>query len=356
MDNEYDVFISYSRKDSGLVLEIAEELSESGYNVWIDQDGIESGDAFKSVIVKAIKKSNLFLFFSSKTANESLWTVKEVNMAVHLKKYIIPVKLDDTEYNDSLLFDLVGLDYISYFENPSKGLRDILRSVKKHLGESEIDVKKVKEEIKELEKNGLQLYTDQRRVYDEIIAKKKLIGEINQACPVCGATNEINALFCPTCGWTYIPFQSKKMDEKRLTTAKKLWESRDKAGVVVEEVTGQTLPQAIMELIHDMVRVEGGTFMMGGTREQGEDAFDDEKPAHKVTLSSFSIGRYPITQDQWEAVMGSNPSHFKGAKLPVESVSWFDCQEFAQKLSEMTGRRFRLPTEAEWEYAARGGR
>lgn len=356
MDKGYDVFISYSRKDSGLVLEIAEKLTESGYDVWIDQDGIESGDAFKSVIVKAIKKSNLFLFFSSKTANESLWTVKEVNMAVHLKKYIIPVKLDDTEYNDSLLFDLVGLDYISYFENPTKGLRDILRSVKKHLGESEIDVKKVKEEIKELEKNGLQLYTDQRRVYDEIIAKKKLIGEINQACPVCGATNEINALFCPTCGWTYIPFQSKKMDEKRLNTAKKLWASRGKADVVVEDVPGQTLPQAIMELIHDMVRVEGGTFMMGGTREQGEDVFDDEKPAHKVTLSSFSIGRYPITQDQWEAVMGSNPSHFKGAKLPVESVSWFDCQEFAQKLSEMTGRRFRLPTEAEWEYAARGGK
>ena len=111
-----------------------------------------------------------------------------------------------------------------------------------------------------------------------------------------------------------------------------------------------------MELIHDMVKVEGGTFMMGGTREQGEDAFDDEKPAHKVTLSTFFIGRYPITQDQWEAVMGVNPSYFKGEKLPVEKVSWFDCQEFAKKLSEMTGRHFRLPTEAEWEYAARGGK
>lgn len=356
MDNEYDVFISYSRKDSELVLGIANKLTECGYNVWIDQDGIESGDAFKSVIVKAIKRSQLFLFFSSKTANESPWTVKEVNMAVHLKKFIIPVKLDNTEYDDSLLFDLVGLDYISYFENQEKGLRELLRSVKKHLGKSDVDVKKVKEEIKALEKDGLQLYADQQRVLDEIIAKKKLIGEVNQTCPVCGTSNEIRALYCPTCGWTYVPFQSKKMDEKRLATAKKLWASRGKSDVVIEEIPSHTLPQPIMELIHDMVRVEGGTFTMGGTREQGEDAFEDESPTHKVTLSTYSIGRYPVTQDQWEAVMGSNPSHFKGEKLPVESVSWFDCQDFAQKLSEMTGRRFRLPTEAEWEYAARGGK
>jgi len=356
MDNEYDIFISYSRKDSKLVLGIANKLTECGYKVWIDQDGIESGDAFKSVIVKAIKKSNLFLFFSSKTANASLWTVKEVNMAVHLKRFIIPVKLDDTEYNDSLLFDLVGLDYVSYFENPEKGERELLRSIKKHLGKSDVDVKKVKEEIKALEKDGLQLYTEQRRVLDEIIAKKKQIGETSQVCPVCGATNEISALYCSDCGWTYIPFQSKKMDEKRLTAAKKIWESRGKTDFIIEKVPSQTLPQPIMELIHDMVKVEGGTFTMGGTREQGEDAFEDEKPAHKVTLSSFSIGRYPITQDQWEAVMGSNPSHFKGEKLPVESVSWFDCQDFVKKLNEMTGRCFRLPTEAEWEYAARGGK
>lgn len=356
MEKEYDIFISYSRKDSELVLDIASKFSAEGYNVWIDRDGIESGDAFKSVIVKAIKRSKLFLFFSSKTANESPWTVKEVNMAVHLKKTIVPVKLDNTEYADSLLFDLVGLDYVSYYENPAQGLRELLRSLKKHLGKTGVDIKKIKEEIKVLEKDGLQLYTDQRRVFDEIIAKKKQIGESNQTCPVCGATNEINALYCPACGWTYIPFQSKKMDEKRLATSKALWASRGKADVTIEEVPAQILPQPIMELIHDMVKVEGGTFTMGGTPEQGNDAFDDEKPVHKVTLSTFSIGRYPITQDQWEAVMGSNPSHFKGEKRPVESVSWFDCQEFAKKLSEMTGRHFRLPTEAEWEYAARGGK
>ena len=111
----------------------------------------------------------------------------------------------------------------------------------------------------------------------------------------------------------------------------------------------------IQNLINNMVYVEGGTFMMGATAEQGSDADIDEMPVHKVKLSSFSIGRYEVTQEEWQAVMGSNPSDFKGPKRPVENVSWNDCQEFIRKLNVMTGRRFRLPTEAEWEYSARGG-
>ena len=115
------------------------------------------------------------------------------------------------------------------------------------------------------------------------------------------------------------------------------------------------LPPVIENLLHNMVYVDGGTFTMGATSEQGSDADSDEKPVHQVTLSSFSIGRYEVTQEEWQAVMGSNPSGFKGAKLPVERVSWEDCQEFIRKLNSMTGKHFRLPTEAEWEYAARGG-
>ena len=105
-----------------------------------------------------------------------------------------------------------------------------------------------------------------------------------------------------------------------------------------------------------MVAVEGGTFTMGATAEQGSDARDREKPAHQVTLSSYCIGQTEVTQELWLAVMGSNPSHFTGnLQRPVETVSWNDCQTFISKLNQLTGQNFRLPTEAEWEYAARGG-
>ena len=103
-----------------------------------------------------------------------------------------------------------------------------------------------------------------------------------------------------------------------------------------------------------MIPVNGGTFTMGATSEMTEPD-GDEKPMHQVTLSSYYIGETEVTQALWKAVMGSNPSYFKGDNLPVETVSWNDCQTFIRKLNGLTGRHFRLPTEAEWEYAARGG-
>lgn len=104
-----------------------------------------------------------------------------------------------------------------------------------------------------------------------------------------------------------------------------------------------------------MVEVRGGTFQMGATSVQGSDAENVEKPVHSVKLSSYYIGKTEVTQALWKAVMGSNPSYFKGDNLPVETVSWEDCQDFIARLNDLTGKRFRLPTEAEWEYAARGG-
>ena len=103
-----------------------------------------------------------------------------------------------------------------------------------------------------------------------------------------------------------------------------------------------------------MVYIQGGTFWMG-TDDNDEYVYDQEKPCHKVTLSSFSIGQTEVTQRLWKAVMGNNPSFFKGPNRPVECVSWDDCMEFIRKLNKLTGKNFRLPTEAEWEFAATCG-
>lgn len=108
----------------------------------------------------------------------------------------------------------------------------------------------------------------------------------------------------------------------------------------------------------DMIRVPGGTFQMGATSEQGSDVRDDEKPVHQVQLSDFYIGETEVTQELWKAVMGNNPSECRvGDDYPVNMVSWEDIvNDFLPKLNQLTGKTFRLPTEAEWEYAARGGR
>ena len=155
-----------------------------------------------------------------------------------------------------------------------------------------------------------------------------------------------------------------KKQETSSTPAKKKQKSKNSSSsqsslskpTVQKPVESKTSAESIIKrLIANMVYVEGGTFTMGATSEQGSDAESNEIPAHRVTLSSFSIGKYEVTQEEWEAVMGSNPSRFKGAKRPVVNVSWSDCRQFIRKLNSMTGKNFRMLTEAEWEFAARGG-
>lgn len=120
-----------------------------------------------------------------------------------------------------------------------------------------------------------------------------------------------------------------------------------------EQVSRRTF--TINGVTFSLLFVEGGTFTIGATPEQGMFSAFDEKPALEIKLRDYYIGETPVTQELWEAVMGSNPSHFIDAKRPVERVSWDDCKEFISKLSELLNIAFRLPTEAEWEYAAKGG-
>ena len=116
-------------------------------------------------------------------------------------------------------------------------------------------------------------------------------------------------------------------------------------------------PFNVRGVTFNMIYVEGGSFLMGATEEQNGVATNKEYPAHPVTLSSYYIGQTQVTQALWEAVMGNNPSVNRGnSQHPVENITWYDCQDFINKLNNLTGQKFKLPTEAEWEYAARGGK
>ncbi|WP_455077462.1 formylglycine-generating enzyme family protein [Prevotella sp.] len=124
----------------------------------------------------------------------------------------------------------------------------------------------------------------------------------------------------------------------------------------INETTDNDRVAKLLEKLNDdMVYIEAVEFTMGATKEHKGEANSDEKPAHPVVLNCFDLCKYEVTQELWEAVMGDNPSYFKGKNLPVENVSWDDCQMFIMKLNKLTGKKYRLPTEAEWEYAARGG-
>ena len=143
-------------------------------------------------------------------------------------------------------------------------------------------------------------------------------------------------------------------DAQTFTLEEKLQASKTEDKIKDEMDNAQTF--TVNGVAFKMIKVEGGTFPMGATPEQGNDADADESPTHPVTLNTYYIGETEVTQALWTAVMGSNPSYFQGDSLPVERVSWNEVQEFITKLNQLTGKQFRLPTEAEWEFAARGGK
>ena len=152
--------------------------------------------------------------------------------------------------------------------------------------------------------------------------------------------------------------QSQKRTTTQTSTAAKKQNTTTKPANKTSATTSSTnsnRQRILQELADNMVYVQGGTFTMGATDEQGSDAENNEKPAHNVTLSSYYIGKTEVTQELWQVVMGSNPSYYKGNRKPVDQVSWYDCQTFFSKLNSLTGKNYRLPTEAEWEFAARGG-
>lgn len=131
-----DIFISYSRADSKVVESFVQRLESSGYKVWIDRTNVHPGKSYKSIIVQAIEDSTVLLFFSSKDSNASLWPAKEIAIAVDRQKHIIPIKLDDTRYNQDVEFDLINLDYVDYCSktNREHEIEKLTRTLESLLG------------------------------------------------------------------------------------------------------------------------------------------------------------------------------------------------------------------------------
>lgn len=342
-ETKYDVFISSKSEDYHLAEKVYDFLTAKGLSVFLASKILEKlGESeYASKIDELLDNSTHLIVVSSKLDYiNSKWVKYEWSLfssdlksgyrqgnlltilsnSIELKN--LPASL---RHRQSFRLDAFQENIMGYLV-PEDGERaKRLQQIREQLENLETRKYQIEQEISEQEKALSGLRNEKRIVEDKIFdlrCERDIIYGGNQHISRTPLSKQSNV---------------KKQEE---SASKRLLKN------TTFEVNGVSF---------DMIKVEGGTFTMGATSEQGDDAHGNERPAHQVTLSDYIIGETEVTQELWQAVMGSNPSRFKGDNLPVERVSWNDCQEFIKKLNSLTGLQFRLPTEAEWEYAARGG-
>lgn len=309
-----DIFLSYSNEDRERVRPLVEALESQGWSVWWDRK-IPPGSTWHDTIQDSLKESKCVVVVWSRISVESEWVIIEAEKG-KARRALFPVFIDDVE--PPLSFTLIqGVRLIDWEGDTSHPeFRSLTSSIREIFGR-----KLSKNSILSVKRPSLSNIASYNRIY--ILTAAFLVVAVTASFLVWKTVNQNPKKILPslpTSGVTPAPPMSNKEDS----------------------VNGVTL---------EMVAIQGGSFMMGSDKDK------DSQPIHEVTLQPFYIGKYEVTQAQWNAVMGdsTNPASFKGDAMPLETVSWDDAVAFCKKLSEITGREYRLPTEAEWEYAARAG-
>ena len=290
---QFDVFLAHNSKDKPEVIKIANKLREGGLNPWLDKEQIFAGDNIQEVVFQGISRSKVGAFFISQNRLGAFQRNLELGAIIQF-----------------------------FLEKKEKGFRVIPI-----------------------------LLPDISDIPDELYHLKQ---------------------------WAWIRFTNSNVEEDKEALQDLIRGIRGREEVIPTPQPGSIINQKINRIpknaeyfaqdlgngvILEMVAIPGGTFIMGSP-ENEEGRISYESPQHQVTVPPFFMGKYPVTQKQWRAVaalgkvnidLKSDPSYFKGDNLPVESVSWNDAQEFCARLSRMANKTYRLPSEAEWEYACRGG-
>lgn len=288
MKYKYDVFISYSRRDyvdenynvipGNAIAEIQNVFDENGITYWFDKDGIYSGQEFIEIITGAIAESKMLIFISSKHSNESIWTAGEIFEALDGEKAIIPVKIDNCQYNKKFKLLIRPLDYIDYQENPQNALKDLLRAINKvkediaqkqreeeklrQEKEAEAKKEKIKEEISVLAKDCQRLTLQQIDVVNQIFEKQTYIGNTTKICPICDKEVSISSNFCSRCGWTFPILyyidgnDTYQLDEKQLSVARTNWRSINMVSELQTiksnlEIENQRLQRSLLQATED---------------------------------------------------------------------------------------------------------
>ena len=383
----YDIFISY-RSEGGF--ETAKHLNDllvrDGYNVSFDKNMAREGD-FDKILFDRIEQCRDFLVVVDRHAFDRMinpapdydpkkdWMRVEIAYALKLKRNIVSILLPGASYPKNLPEDLDKLDvkngpgysenYYDHFYDTLKNsfLHSVPRNVQHPIREAQgIKVATATANLKVKADLDCSFYVDgeeQEKLKAGRIRKLPL-AEGEYELDFMSVENESDRLVMtfemPTSD-TVLHVGLAEIRRKRLEKEAAEQEAKRKAFL-----QDQIIPIRGLSIV--MKPVESGTFWMGAQRTDlygqnyDDEAYDNESPVHSVTVNSFYMGETVVTQALWKAVMGDKstpPSFFEGDNLPVEQVSWNDCIGFIRKLNRMTGKNFRLPTEAEWEYAARGG-
>ena len=314
---KFDVFLCHNSQDKPAVIEIANQLKANNINPWLDKWHLRPGSSWQDLLEDQINEIRTAAVF---VGNSGLgpWEIEEVKAFlrafVNRKCPVIPVLLPNAPQKPQLPVFLEGLMWVDFRQHDPEPLGQLIwgiTGIKPDL--PPLIPNKPPREEKNKSPYQLKIFQFQTA---QISLTSALLGFV------------------------------KKPEIKRITKNADYFAQDLGNGVILE-----------------MVAIPGGTFIMGSP-ENEEDRSSDESPQHQVTVPSFFMGKYPVTQKQWRAVaalgkvnidLESDPSYFKGDNLPVERVSWNDAQEFCARLSRMANKTYRLPTEAEWEYACRGG-
>jgi formylglycine-generating enzyme required for sulfatase activity len=360
------VFISYNHKDREVAHKIKEKLENSGIKVIIDVESMSTGENISEFIKKCIKESGITLSLISANSLMSAWVAMETIWSGYDEslrhRYFLPCNIDNSFFKISFADQTLDVieettrevsETITYRLKKGRGIED-LAGEHTRLNRLRVELPSIISRLK----NSLCVSLIEGH-FDS--GMDKVIKDIFNKKPVVTETFSVE-----------IPKKTKASTKspKPLKEAKKISGQKDlqtQTPKLVEPSSPETLrrledpkesssatpkPTQITIAGIEMVFVKGGEFMMGDDNS----GYDREKPAHKVFVSDFYVGKYPLTQKQWINIMGFNPSTFKDDdNNPVEQVSWNKAQEFLQKLNQKTGKSFRLPTEAEWEYVAGGG-
>lgn len=291
-------FISYSSQDKHVADAVCHYLEEHNIACWIAPRDILPGKTWAGSIIKAIRECSAMVLIYSQSSNSSSQVANEIDKAFSNNKPIIPFMTDATPLND---------DYEYYLSR----------------------------------KHWLVAYPEFKSMFPDLL--KAVSAIVPSSIPSVSKINDANKDSSPI-------LEIEKSDESNQSNS-----DTAQFNPIWKPDSSDTQRKVINDILNNMVLIKGGRLKLGATEEQLKWAKKDEKPAHIVELSSYWINKYAVTQLEWKTIIGINPSKYKGDNKPVEQVSLDDCREFVNKLTELSGINFALPTEAQWEYAARGG-